>query len=63
MIGYILIVVATACGNQVCGRTWPVVTMQRFNDAKACQFASKELAKISNGVKFVCVPEDVASAM
>jgi len=59
MIGYILIVVGMAgCGTNCTAPNWGVVSMQRFDDAKACQFASMELAKISRGdLKFVCVPE------
>lgn len=59
MIAYILIVISTAgCGTNCTARNWAVVTMQRFADAKACQFASLELAKRAKGrFEFVCVPE------
>lgn len=61
MIAYILIVLSTAgCGTNCTAGNWEMVTMQRFADAKACQFASLEIAKRARGqFRVVCVPEAI----
>ncbi len=62
MVAYILIVVVLGCGGSNCGTAYPIVTMQRFDNAKACQFASVELNKINerpDRLRAVCVPESI----
>lgn len=60
-MAYILIVVSLACGGQYCAHSWPAVSMQRFETAKACQFAAAEISKRTSGTtelfSTVCVPE------
>lgn len=62
MSAYILIVVTFAnIRSATISGQWPNVTMQRFADARACQFASVELKKLAIlDLRMVCVPESAA---
>ncbi len=56
MGAFILIVIASAGGGNT--GHWTPVSMQRFADAKACQFASLQIVKRAVfAVDVICVPE------
>lgn len=57
MIAYVLIVLSAVGGGNT-GHSY-AISMQKFSDAKACQFASLQVRKMAQpyGIDAVCVPE------
>ena len=57
-MGYILIVIMLGSIGGTSGGQVPSISMQRFENAQACQFASTKIQKLSPvKLGMVCVPE------